>query len=246
MISAARTQKTLWVLLFVAVVLNAGLWLGSRHLQARWLNVPPVPSAQGLKAGSLGDPQFTYRNSALMIQNLGDTGGRTTPLRDYDYERLSRWFHVVYALDNRSSVIPFLAAYYFSAVQDKTKLRPLVEFLELTGERDDVKSWRWLAQAVFLARYELGDLDYALKIAHKLSAANNPDLPIWARQMPAMIMATKGDKTAAYAIMVETLRTQSDSLHPNEVNFMVHYICEQILDKAAANLDPLCKGLEGK
>ncbi len=237
----ARAEKKLWALMALIIVLNAGIWLFSRTQQSAWPNVPPLPSKAGLSAGALGDLQLTYRSTALMLQNLGDTGGRTTSLQDYNYEQLGRWLNAAYDLDPRSSVIAFLAAYYFGGVQDAAKLPPVIDFLERAGSRNEGKNWRWLAQAVFLARYKAQDYARALALAQKL-AAYPGEIPIWARQMPAMVMSAEGDKQAAYAIMVETLRSQADTLHPNEVNFMVDYICTRILDAAAAKMDPICAG----
>ena len=87
-----RKSKILELLLVVAVLLNILTWFHGRFTSAKWLNVPSVPSHNASSVFALGDQQFSYRVIGNMLQNLGDTGGRSTALRDYDYERLSGWF----------------------------------------------------------------------------------------------------------------------------------------------------------
>ena len=100
--------------------------------------------------------------------------------------------------------MPYIASFYFGALDDTTeKLRPLIHYLYEVGNAAEGEKWRWLAHAVYLARFKLQDLDLAYKMALDLAALANQDgsdLPNWARQMPAFILNAKGDKQAAMAI----------------------------------------------
>lgn len=247
----ASAQKRILYLLFVmAIILNVLSWLYVRDIQARWLNVPPVPlkeddvpSEEGALAFALGDQQLAYRTIGIMLQNLGDTGGRSTPLRDYDYEALSRWFILADKLDPGSHFTPFLAAFYFGAVDDPSRLPPLLDYLERVGVRPGGERWRWLAQAVYIARWQMNDLDKALQLARKLAALDYPGMPTWTDQMPAFILGAKGNKEEALAIMLEILKTSADKIHPNEVNFTRDYICTRLLDESEAAGHPLCRDI---
>lgn len=238
-----KKTTILIIIFFVFLVCNFTLWLSVRDQQAQWLNVPPPPNPENSAAAGLGDKGFAYRSVGFMLQNLGDSGGRSTPLSDYDYERLGQWFLVADALDEKSNFIPFLAAHYFGAVQNPAKLPPVIEYLSNVGERTEGEKWRWLVQAIHLARYRLNDIDRALDIARKLASLDVPDLPIWAKNMDALIMNVKGEKQAAYEIMIQTLQSEGDKLDPTETLFIVDLICSELLDADAAKDHPLCQTL---
>lgn len=239
-----RSQGITWLTLFALIILHIASWYSVRDVKARWNNVPPVPSRAGAGLGSLGDLQLAYRAYGLMLQNLGSTGGRTEPLKNYDYERLKDWFLLTWLLDNRSNYVPYLAAYYFGAVPVPQKLSPLVEYLEVVGLEPRDEKWRWMAQAVYLARYEMKDMDRALSLANKLAANPDPTMPIWARQMPAFVQSARGDKQAAYEIMLNILKTEGDKMPIQEVNFMIDYICRRVLEQAEAKANPLCSEIK--
>lgn len=221
--------------------MHAGLTIYSRDIRASWANVPPVPKAQSAAMMALGDKQLAYRMSALMVQNLGDIGGRVTPLYLYDYDRLAKWFFLADKMDERSNFMPLLAAFYFGGgTQDPSTLGPIIDYLEMVGMREYGEKWRWLVQAIYLARFRMGDTQRAMGLAQSLAEIRQPNMPAWTRQMPAFIASAQGDKQAAYEIIVSVLKDEREDLHPNEVNFMVHYICARLLDKAEAAKDPLC------
>ncbi len=236
-------KRTLELLLAIVLFVNVLAWFYARDFKARWINVPPAPGEAGAVVLTLGDKQMAYRALGLMLQNLGDMGGRSTALKDYDYGELTKWFFLMDRLDPVSDFVPFLAAYYFGSSQDPEKLRPMLDYLLTVGRRPEGEKWRWLAQGVFLARYQMKDMDKALELAHVLAEVENEDMPGWARQMPGFVLAAKGEKEAAYAIMMETLKSSADKLHPAEVNYMREYICTRILDEDEARGHSLCQDI---
>lgn len=242
---AARSHSSviLWagfVLCFVALCL---VWTRTNKYQVKWLNVPPAPHVFSQSVSGGGDEEFSYRLYSVFLQNFGDMGGKITPLKDYDYDHLSDWFFALDGLSGRSNYVPFLAAYYFSAVQDDQKLRPLIAYLEHAGNNTQGQKWRWLAQAVFLARFRLGDYDLALSLAEKLENLDNPDMPFWARHMSVYVMTAKGEKEAAYQLILSILQDGVDTMDPAEVHSTVYYLCNAVLDKDEAQKDPLCEGV---
>jgi len=247
--ASKRTEITLWSLLFVIIIVQTALWRETRPIQAQWLNVPPVPTERALTASFLGDEQLAYRVSSLMLQNLGDEGGRITPLSDYNYADLKQWFFLMDKLDAKSDYIPYIAAYYYGGLDDQPeKIKEIVAYLEHAGNSVTGEKWRWLARAVFLARYKMQDLDYALLLAKKLAALSYQtkasEMPNWTRQMPAFILNAKGEKEAAYAIMLEILKSVGDKIHPAEFNHTLAYICETILSPSEAMENELCKDVK--
>lgn len=227
---------------FAAIlVLQAFLSMAVRDTKAAWANVPPVPSRAGASMTALGDEEMAYRLYGIMIQNFGSTGGLSIPLKDYDYKKLGQWFMLEDSLDPRSNFIPFLAAYYFSATQDPSELGPVIDYLAVAGQHPEPQKWRWLAQAVYLARFRLGDLNKAMDLANDLAALPPEGMPGWARQMPAFIAAAKGDRETAYKMTMNLLKDEGGTLQAAEVNFMVDYICNRLLDKSESAQHPLCR-----
>lgn len=231
------------IFLGLAVFLNIVFWFELRDVQARWTNVPPAPERKYASAYGLGDSQFAYRIVGVMIQNLGDYGGRITSLLDYNYDDLTRWFFVEDFLDPHSDFVPYLASYYFGGVQEPEKYRPVLDYLQMVGQRPEGQKWRWLEQAVFIARFKMNDMDKALELADTLAGSDNPEMPGWARQMPAFILTAKGEKEAAYALMLHILKSGADKLDPTEIYSMRYYICTRILEPQQAAQNPLCENL---
>lgn len=240
----SRHRHYMAYLVFCAVLcLNTGLWLKTRMVLPEWGNVPPAPPIEKAGLAGLGDPQAAYRFYGYMLQNLGNTGGRTEGLRDYDYAAVEKWMDVTHALNPRSDFVPVLAAYYFGAVEDRPeKIAHMVNYLAMAGEDPYPQKWRWLAQAVYLARYKEKNLPRALELAERLASLKG-DVAPWARQMPAFVQLEMGNKEAAYEVMIRMLATEQDNLHPNEVNFMRDFICTRTLDKVAAQKNPLCNDI---
>ena len=236
----------LWGFLVVCVILNIGVWATHKNARPIWGNTPPAPSIHGLQSFALGDRQLAYRATGVMLQNLGNAGGSSQPLRSYDYDGLKDWFFLADSMDSRANFMPYLAAYYFGAVDDPARVRRVIDYLEIVGNRPGTNKWAWLAHAVYLARYVTKDLDRAYVLANKLAALAemDPAVPAWARQMPAFVLTAKGDKQAAYAIMLEILKSSAERMSPQEVNSMKHYICSRILDSAEVRANPLCQDLK--
>lgn len=243
-------QRRVQILIAFTLLLCFSLWLSVRETQSRWINVPPLPSRLSVAASSLSDSSFAYRSIGLMLQNLGDVGGRTTSLRDYDTARLKDWFMLQNALDPRSNFTPGLAAYYFGGIEDSPQhLNPLIDYLEFVGNDPQGEKWRWLAQAVFISRFRAKDMDRALILAKELAALadKNPHIPIWARQMPALVLTAKGDKEAARFILLSILKSNAEGkikLEQAEINATVDIICNRTMSKAEAQSLDLCKNLK--
>ncbi|NCO02974.1 MAG: hypothetical protein GW903_02145 [Alphaproteobacteria bacterium] len=225
-----KNHKTLYYLIFVfALFLNVSFWVYSKTVQTKWANVPPVPKSESATMMALSDKQLAYRGYNTMLQNIGSTGGYVASLLDYNYADLKQWFFLLDHLDPVSDVTPFLASYYYGAVKDSKKLDHVLDYLAIVGTRDFGNKWRWLGHGVFIARHIQKDNVRALELANILAANQNPDIGIWAKQMPAIIQQSEGNTEEAYKIMINLIQDSSETLHPNEINYMVDYICNTIL-----------------
>jgi hypothetical protein len=240
--SHERSRMKLYGLLVLVVFLNIAYWLFSHREYPKWTNVPQAPTEDRMLMSFLGDRAFAYRAWALGLQNFGNIGFEVQPLKNYNYAELNRWFFLLDKMDPRSDSVPMLAAYYFSATQKPKEQVPyLISYLEEIGVRREGQKWRWLVQAVFLARHKLEDQQEALRISYKLKEMYRPGMPAWVLNMPAFISLEMGDKEAAYDLFVEILKSSANELHPNEVNWMVENICTKILTPDKAKINPLCQ-----
>lgn len=244
--SRSKHRAKVYAFLFLAVVLQISLWTYARGFQARWANVPPVPSYAGALSFGLGDAQFAYRALGVMLQNLGNTGGLTINIEEYDYDALKGWFLLTDRLDPASNFMPFLAGYYFGAVQDPVKAGRIVDYLAVQGARPEKDKWRWLARAAYLARYSEKDTAKALKLSQQLAALYpRVNLPFWARQMPVFILQDRGEKEAALAMVLETLKSEAKTMPREETYALLDFMCHRLLTKAEASKYQVCVEFKG-
>ncbi len=226
-------QEVPLFLLLIFSLANYLFWMQSHTIQKSWANVPPVPQVENVSMMALGDNQFAYRSYATMLQNLGSVDGKQISLKDYNYNVLRDWFFLEDRLDPASDVIPMIAAYYYGAVQDTSKLNGVLDYLSLVGQRPEGEKWRWLGHGVYLARHAQKDNKKALELAYLLAGNKSPDLADWAKQMPVFILQEEGQTDLAYKIMLNILISNVDTMHPNEINYMKDYICNTILKKSS-------------
>ena len=233
------------ILLLLTFFIQIFLWSYTRHIQPSWINVPPSPSVNGAAGIGLGDKQLAYRAYGITMQSLGDKNDKSAALSDLNYNMLSKWFDILDGLDPKSNFMPMMVAYYFASTTDSDQLDPVIAYLRRVGLRDAHmhKKWRWLVNAIFFAKHKQKDTDKALAMAYELSALADQgvELPIWAVNMPAMIKLERGDKQSAYQMTIRILQEGADDMHPNEVNFMVDYLCNRILDEAESAQHPVCQ-----
>lgn len=233
----AARRATPWHawLLLGCFLLQLGYWWRTHHIRPAMDVVPEPPTLLATEALSFGDRQFLFRYYAFQLQNFGDTFGRFTPLKDYNYRYLAGWFALADALDDRSNLIAALAAYYFSQTQNTPDVRYVVDYLEAHYDRNPAAKWWWLGQAAFLADFKLKDQELALRLAYKL--ADTPGkLPYWARQLPAFLHEKRGEHDAAFRIIEGILDTYED-IPEGELNFMRYFIEERLRETVPEALE---------
>lgn len=209
----------------VFLALQIVFWWHSLDHKPRMEVVPSVPSEIAVKAISFGDHQFFFRVLGLVLQNFGDTWGRYTPLKDYDYPKLNRWFHLLDTLDNRSNYIPIMASSYFSQSQNPKDTIHVVNYLRKHAEgRLDTKWW-WQAQAAYIANHKLKDTKLATELALPLVHAKN--VPLWVNQLPAFFYEQQGEFESAASI-VEQIKANIKDIPPAELRFMEYFVKERL------------------
>lgn len=232
------------VMLAGILAMNALLFLYTAPRLPHWANVPPAPSVNALRASFLGDSEMAYRSLAVTVQSFGNSTGQVQALKDYNYKNLGTWFDAADSLNPASDYVPFLAGYYFGANQNPKELMPVINYLRRVGTYAQKDKWRYLGQAVYLARHKMNDMPLALQLADEMAAHYKAggSMPAWTHQMRAIIASDMGEKEMAYNLMLDSLQSKSKGADPAEINYMLDEICNHILtpDKKAA--DKLCAG----
>ena len=214
-----------WLAFFLLLAAQLAFWQQTHTHKPAMEIVPAVPGEQTVKAISFGDSQAFFRLLALNLQNFGDTFGRFTALRDYDFERLLGWFRLMDSLDDQSNYVPTLASYYFSQSQNVSDVSYVVQYLREHSEHRIQQKWWWQAQAVYLASHKLKNSDLALELAKPLVEAK--DVPLWVNQLPAFIHEQRGEFEDAYAIMQHIQQNVKD-IPPGELYFIRQFIDERL------------------
>lgn len=233
-----------YMILLGVIFLNMGVWLYSSPKLPTWPNVPPAPSSIGATIAFLGDTEMAYRSLALTVQSFGNSTGQIMALKDYNYMNLGTWFELADSLNPHSNYVPFLAAYYFGANQDPSQLMPVINYLRRVGTYQDADKWRYLGQAVFLAKHKMKDNALALQLADELAGTYKIGMPAWPLQMKAIIASEMGEKEMAYNLLLDTIQNKKEGMDPVEINYMVDKICNELLNPDERYKNPLCKNRE--
>ncbi len=217
--------------LIIVLVAQIIFWNKTNHIKPDMIIVPDVPKETTVKLLSLGDSQFYFRQLAFKIQNAGDSWGRFTALKDYNYKDLQGWFFLLDSLDPISNFVPSIASYYFSQTQRPEDTIYIIEYLREHYKHDPTKKWWWLTQATHIASHKLKNKELALEIAYELASTPlSVNMPLWARQMPAFIHEQLGETEAAVQIIADILENV-DNFTPGELNFMEYFLRERLEDE---------------
>jgi len=215
-----------YIVLFVALSLQLLYWHDTHNIKPNLAIMPVLPTKKEMAAMAFGDNQLYYRTLGLKLQMAGDTWGRSTPLKDYDYPQLYKWFTLLDSLDERAHYIPSLAAYYFSRSQHIPDVKYVLDYLEERSFKDPERNWWWLSQSIYLANSVLGDKERAIKIAHKLREVHT-EIPMWARQMEAFLREDLGQKDQAKEIICDVAKNFKD-IPEKEVDFMIYFLEQRL------------------
>jgi hypothetical protein len=211
------------------VCLQMGYWYKTSDIQPDMSIVPDVPGREAMHALTFGDDEFYFRGLAFTLQNAGDTYGRFTSLRYYDFNKLYNWFMLLDELNSKSNMVPAMASYYFAQTQNTADVRYIVDYLYAHAMHDVAHKWWWLLQSIYLSMHKLGDMDLAIKVAKPLQ---NENVPVWAREMTAVVYEKRGEMEDALRIM-ETIKENVKDIPEGDLNYMTYFVEERLknLDK---------------
>lgn len=226
-------------IIIFALLAQIAVWYSTMHIKPNLEITPEIPTAKQTEAFSLGDKELYFRSKTLDLQMAGDTFGRTTALKDYDFPLLKKWFFYLDSLDAKSNFTPSIAAYYFARTQHPKDTIYVLDYLEKHADNDPKNKWWWYSQGIYLANSVLGDKQRALEIAVKLRNVQG-DLPIWARQMEAFMREDLGDKDSAELIMCDVFENFKN-IPDFERNFMMYFFQERMATVKDKDMNEIAK-----
>lgn len=218
-----------YAFLLVMLAMQVGYWFKTHDMQPDMGIVPDVPGRTALHALTFGDDEFYFRGMAFTLQNAGDTFGRFTSLRYYDFNKLYHWFTLLDELNAKSNMLPALGSYYFAQTQNTADVRYVVDYLYEHSTRDVEHKWWWLLQSIYLSMHKLNDMNLALKVSKPLQ---NEKVPAWAQQMTAVVHEKRGEMDDALKIM-ESIKDNAKEISDADLKYMTYFVNERLgkLDK---------------
>lgn len=239
--SYSRRSKRIkigYAFLSVFFILNFFLWSFSKSKIEFWVNVPPAPGPVQTLSYGLGDAELSYRLLGYQLQNMGDHGGQTRNIDDYNYKNLAQWARMLDGLNQKSDFLPNLAAHYFGSSRQKDHILELVQVLEDIGLRDYPGKWQWLVWSMTKSDVVLSDYEYTISLARQLQSKNDKTMPGWGYRMAPMYMFKHGDLSQSYLEMMHVYYDYLPKMPHDEKLFAITFLCDQLSQYSDQN--PAC------
>ncbi|MFC1659630.1 hypothetical protein ACFL0U_03630 [Pseudomonadota bacterium] len=239
-----KTRENLKVIvnfLLLFFLLQILFWYKIESIKPNLGIVPDLPSKHAARALSLGEEEFYFRVKGLRLQNAGDTFGRVTPLKNYDYKKLYQWFSFLDTINPRSHYIPALAGNYYSNSQNPEDSRYIVKYLEEHYDFNPEGNWWWLYQAIYLATYKLKDQDLTMRLAYKLAETSGENAPTWTKQMAAIMHSKFGQHCESLRVINNILNeyeSGKSNISDEDINFMLYFINNRLKAMKEEGFDP--------
>ncbi len=169
---------------------------------------------------SLGSQKLMSYLLFLRLQLHDNQLGRNIRYRRMNYDVLSDWLLSLSRLNPQSDYPAFLASRVYSQVKDQRKVRKMVQVVEQLFDQHPALHWRRMTEACLLAKHQLKDLPYALKLAQKI--ANIPPsvkIPYWARDMKLVLLDELNQLQSAQ-LLISSMLQDGDLKDHDERRFL--------------------------
>ncbi len=207
-------------LLAAGLALQIGLHAAMPEPQAKALDLTPPPATSLLRLASLGEPIALAKFLMLQLQAFDYQSGSKIPYRNLDYARLEAWLSRILELDPGGQYPLMAASRLYAEVPDEARQRSMLDFVYRQYLADPNRRWPWLAQAAFLAKHRLKDMDLALKYASALQKYTTAkDVPAWATTMEIFIREDMNELDTA-RVMIGGLLASGKITDAAELKFL--------------------------
>lgn len=189
------------ILVFILLLLNFAIWFKAKDIKPDLIITPTPPGVATLKAAGLGDDQFIYRYLGLQLQIAGDDYGTTTPLQDYNYTKLEKWFYLLHDFDKVSEYVPSVAGFYYGNSQNDLDNVHIIDYLIKYADSNPNQNWRWYTTSLYIASVKLKDTSRIKEIGEKMTKLDKDIVPLWGRVLGIFFAKSIGDQCAAFNML---------------------------------------------
>ena len=188
------------------------------------------PHKHYLALSGLSDRILTAKMLMLRLQSHDNQPGVSISFIKLDYDRLTEWLGVIQALDEDSHYALLSASRLYSKVLDNDKKRIMLDFVKQKYLKRPNQRWRWMAHCVYVAKYEIQDLNLALEYARLIRENTSREVaPAWATQMELFILEDL-DQIESAKILIGGLLESGDITDEHELRFL-HQRLEELEEK---------------
>lgn len=217
-----------FVLSLILQILNHLPMSHEKHIDYESLSQPYHASIyQGLAMGS--DQLFSYLLAIRLQLHDNQIGGHVRYNHIY-YDQLITWLNRLYQLNPASQYPIFLATNIYTQTTDKQQLSKMLQLIDALFTTNPKLFWHYQVQAAVIAKHKLGDPQFALRIAQKLSI--QPEIPQWARDMHFLLLADLHEYQSALVI-IKNLLAGGTITDQDELFFLREKQAQLLLDLAS-------------
>ncbi len=227
--------RTVIVMLVVAALAQGTWYALTPPPRVRVESLPPAPPTELLALLGLGEPRTAAALAALWLQFHDTQPGYSVPFRELDYGRVHDWLERILELAPDSDYPLLLAVRIYGLVDDAGRKRVMLEFVRAAFVERPRDRWRWLAEAIIIAKHQLDDQELALEYARLLRQKTRPgEIPFWARDLQLMVLEDMGELEAA-RILIGGMLASGEIEDPHELRFLERRL--QMLEERASRRD---------
>ncbi len=172
------------------------------------------------KAISFGSDKLLSYLLLMGVQLHDNQKGMHVSYRHLDYVLLRDWLLTIEKINPNSDYPAFLASRVYSHVDDKAKIKMMVDVIEKLFKKNPQKHWRRMTEACLLLKHQLNDLPAALKVAEQIAdLPKSMNLPFWARDMKLVLMDELNQFESAQ-LLISSMLQSGEITDQDELRFL--------------------------
>lgn len=189
-------------LLFILIVAQCIWHYCFSEINATKKAMPDPQPATVYQLVSLDDSVTVAKLIMLWVQAFDNQPGISLSLKELNYEQVIVWLNLILQLDNNIQYPLLAAARFYAEVQDVSKQKDMLEFVEQAFLDNPNQRWSAMAHAVYVAKHRIKDLALAAQYARLLRLhATGENVPHWAKQMEFFVLEDMGEFEAAMILI---------------------------------------------
>jgi hypothetical protein len=151
---------------------------------------------------SLGEAPLSAYAMNIYIQTFDSQAEKSLGIRTLDHSAIRQWLSQAIEINPKSIYSLLLASRVYASAANPADARKTLDFVHEHFLRSPKQNWPWLAHAVHVARYELGDMELAKRYARSIALhATLAEVPSWAKQLEVFILEANNEIDAARQLL---------------------------------------------